>query len=127
MAVKIGHQLINVLCDYQIKPTYYSQTSRVTGDGSLNNYYDDWQASTRIENDRVANFSKEARCMSCEMAGVVEEVGMGVSQFAKGQSVVWMPSQSEYDLLDCEHGERQRVREDGFTNSNGMPSCSFKD
>ncbi|EED13450.1 quinone oxidoreductase, putative [Talaromyces stipitatus ATCC 10500] len=52
------------------------------------------------------------------MAGVVEEVGLGVSQFAKGQNVVLIPSQSSYDSLDgYDYGEN------GLTDSNGTFSA----
>lgn len=54
------------------------------------------------------------------MSGVVQEVGIGVSQFVKGQGVVLMPLQSEYDPRDYEHGERERFIEDGMMDSKGM-------
>lgn len=77
-----------------------------------------------VEIGRVSNPSKETRHMNCDMAGVVEDVGMGVSQFAKGQSVVLMPSQSSYDSLDSELGERYCIIGNDLTESNGMlPSC----
>ncbi|KAI7973943.1 hypothetical protein EIK77_001354 [Talaromyces pinophilus] len=57
------------------------------------------------------------------MSGVVQEVGMGVSQFVKGQSVVLMPLQPEYEFQDCEHGKRQRVIENGFMNSKAIFSA----
>lgn len=60
------------------------------------------------------------------MSGVVQEVGMGVSHFVKGQSVVLMPLQSEYELRDCEHRERQRFIENSLMDSKGMPYRSFR-
>lgn len=61
-----------------------------------------------------------------EMAGVVEEVGMGVSQFAKGQRVIPMPSTSSYDCLyeyndyNHDHAECQAaLKKLGVAGSNG--------
>lgn len=51
---------------------------------------------------------------------------MGVSQFAKGQGVVLMPLQSEYEFQDCEPGEPKRDIENTITDSKGMLYHSSK-
>lgn len=111
----IGHQLIYFLCEIQIKPTYYSQSGRSSYfAGNVQSKEDDHH------NRQISDSLKGTRHVTCEMSGVVQEVGMGVSQFVKGQSVVLMPLQPEYEFQDCEHGKRQRVIENGFMNSKGM-------